>query len=96
MRQSASKEELAKEIASIKKMSFEGLDTRALVTLAQLRGLPANEQDARADLEARVRASEPIGDLLNRKRILHPCPNAPRDWAVPPPWTTSLTRNLTG
>ncbi len=68
VQQSASKEQLAKEIASIKKMDFRGLSDRGLHALARLREVPAGSATPRAELEKAVRTSEPLWDLVRRKR----------------------------
>jgi len=68
VRQSAGKEELAKEIASIVKMDFDGLSERGLVALARLRGAEANEGEPRVVVETRIRARESLWDRWRRKR----------------------------
>jgi len=68
VRQSASKEELAKEIASVRKMELEGLSHRALVALARLRGIPAGQEEPRELIETRILANEPLRDRLARRR----------------------------
>ena len=68
VRASASKEELAKLIASITKMDFEGLSERGLVTLSRLRGVPAREDDPRELIEARLKDAEPFWDRMRRRR----------------------------
>jgi len=68
VRASASKEELAKLIASITKMDMNGLSDRGLVALARLRGVPAHEEEARELIEARVRDAEPFLDRVRRRR----------------------------
>jgi hypothetical protein len=68
VRQSASKEQLAKEIASIKKMDFAGLSDRGLGALARLRDIKVGLSDARAHIESRMRAAEPVWDMFHRKR----------------------------
>jgi len=68
VRQSASKEELAHEIAGITRMHFEGLSHGGLVALARLRGVPAGMNEDDATIIRRLRAAEPIWDKLRRKR----------------------------
>ena len=68
VRQSASKEQLAKEIAAIKKMNFAGLSDRGLHALARLRVVPIDRDAARAQVEKALRLSEPMWDLVRRKR----------------------------
>ena len=68
MRVSASKEELAKLIASIAKMDVNGLSDRGLVALSRLRGVPARENEARELIEARLRDAEPFLDRIRRRR----------------------------
>lgn len=66
---SASKEELARQIAKIDGMHFAGLSRRGLYTLAVLRGVREvrPEDDTRA-LRQRLRAHEGLFRKLNRKR----------------------------
>ncbi len=68
VRESSSKEELAKEISAIKKMRFKGLEMDGLVTLAKLRGLRASPSEPRAEIEARLKAAEPLWDAVQRRR----------------------------
>jgi hypothetical protein len=68
VRQSASKEQLAKEIAAIKKMDFVGLSDRGLDALARLRAVPIDRGAARPQIEKAMRLSEPVWDLVRRKR----------------------------
>lgn len=68
VRQSASKEQLAKEIASIRKMDFQGLTDRGVLALARLREVPVDRHAPRAELEKALRLSEPVWDLVRRKR----------------------------
>jgi len=68
VRQSISKEELAKEISGIKKVRFDGLGTEGLVALARLRGLKASPSEPRVEIEARLKAAEPFWDTVQRKR----------------------------
>jgi hypothetical protein len=68
VRESASKEELAKQIAAITKMKFEGLSDRGLVALAKLRGVPARSSEPRELTEARLKDAEPFWHRVRRKR----------------------------
>lgn len=68
VRESASKEELAKQIAAVTKMQFGGLSDRGLVALAKLRGVPAWSNEPRELTEARLKDSEPFWQRLRRKR----------------------------
>jgi len=68
VRQSASKEELVKEITTIKKMDLDSLSFNGLVTLAKLRGIPVRQNEPRAEIEARIHACESFGDYIRRKR----------------------------
>ncbi len=68
VRQSASKEELAREIATVTKMRFEGLSHKGLVTLARLRGVPVHDNDSDAVIAGRLQATESLWDKLRRKR----------------------------
>ncbi|NLX13583.1 MAG: hypothetical protein GXY44_08020 [Phycisphaerales bacterium] len=68
VRQSASKEQLVKEIATIGKMDFEKLSDRGLNAYARLRDVPLYTGEPRPDIEARIRVYEPIVDRLRRKR----------------------------
>ncbi|MHC4442128.1 MAG: hypothetical protein ACYTF1_01630 [Planctomycetota bacterium] len=68
VRESASKEELAEEIATIKKMKFDDLGLPGLIALAKLRNVPVRDRDPRVEIEAKVRACEPLIDTLRRKR----------------------------
>ena len=68
VRQSAGKEELAKEIATIVKMDMEGLSPSGLLALGRLRGVEAGEDEPRMVIEARIRAAESFRDRLRRKR----------------------------
>jgi hypothetical protein len=68
VRRSASKEELAKEIASITRMRFEGLSQHGVVTLARLRGIETSEGEPVEQIIQRMRAAEPLWHLIRRKR----------------------------
>ncbi len=68
VRQSASKEELAREIAGITRMHFDGLSHRGLVALARLRGVPARDEDDDATVIRRMKDAESLLQKLRRKR----------------------------
>jgi len=68
VRESATKEQLAREIAGIKKMDFQGLSDQGISALAKLRDVPVFVSDAREQIEARMRDSEPFWDRVRRKR----------------------------
>jgi tetrahydromethanopterin S-methyltransferase subunit G len=68
VRASASKEELAKQIAAITRMKFAGLSDRGLAALARLRGLPVRSSDPRELIEARLRDAEPFWNRVRRRR----------------------------
>jgi hypothetical protein len=68
VRRSASKEQLARSIASIYRMDFHGLSDRGLVALGRLRGVEARPDEPRADIEHRLRDQEPLWDRLRRRR----------------------------
>ena len=68
VRQSASKEQLAREIALIGKMDFAGLSRSGLVTLAKLRGVDSARDDPDERIQIRLRRAESLSDMLRRKR----------------------------
>lgn len=68
VRQSASKEQLAKVISGITCMRFEGLSHAGLVALARLRGLPAGSDEPDEVIIQRLRSAEPLWQKLRRKR----------------------------
>ncbi len=72
VRQSASKEELAKEIASIRKVDFRGLSDRGLLAFAHLRDVEFQEGEPRERIELRVRSVEPLWDkvIRGRRRVM--------------------------
>jgi len=65
---SASKEQIAQEIARIRSMRFAGLSQPGLVVLARLRGLEAHDQDPVPQLVRRLKKKEGVFSRLNRKR----------------------------
>jgi len=65
---SASKEQIAREIARIRLMRFAGLSQPGLVALARLRGLEAGDQDPVPVLVRKLKKKERFFSRLNRKR----------------------------
>jgi hypothetical protein len=65
---SATREQIAQEIARIRTMRFSGLSQRGLVVLAKMRGVPALESDTVPTLVKRLKKGEGIFQKLNRKR----------------------------
>jgi hypothetical protein len=68
VRKSASKEELAKEIARIQQTNYDSLSTRGLVVLARLRGLNAALSDNAHDIIDRLRKNDGFWTTLRRRR----------------------------
>ncbi|MHC4609553.1 MAG: hypothetical protein ACYS7M_04320 [Planctomycetota bacterium] len=68
VRRSASKEELAKQIAGVRRVRFDGLSQGGLEAFARLRGLTPVPGESRADLEGRIRRSEGIWAKFRRAR----------------------------
>ncbi len=68
VRQSASKEHLAREIAQIGKMDFAGLSRPGLITLAKLRGVEPSRDEPDEQIQIRLRRAESFSDMLRRKR----------------------------
>jgi len=68
VRQSAGKEDLAKEIATIKRMSFGGLADADLATLARLRNVAVHDGEPRDLLVHRMKQSEPFWERVRRHR----------------------------
>lgn len=68
VRETASKEELAKEIAGIRRMNLEGLSHRGAFALARLRGVSAGEHQTVEELEALMRANESFWNRMQRRR----------------------------
>jgi hypothetical protein len=66
--QSASKEQIAQEIARIRLMRFAGLSRRGLVVLARLRGVDATDEDPVPSVIRRLRKQEGFFSRINRKR----------------------------
>jgi len=68
VRRSASKELLAKRIATVTRTRYEGLSDPGLRALARLRGLSATADEPRGDIERRLRAAEGLFGKLRRRR----------------------------
>lgn len=68
VRKSSTKEQLAKEISSIRRMDFAALSDRGLAALARLRGVRIDTRAPREQIEQAVRASESLWDRVSRKR----------------------------
>jgi len=68
VRQSASKEQLAKEIASIDRMHFEGLSHRGLVALARLRDIEVSDSEPDDRIIGKLRKAESLRHFIKRKQ----------------------------
>jgi len=68
VRRSSSKEELAREIAHIKKVDTRNLSRRGLLGLMRLRGIPVTGDEPIEVLSERLRLNEPLLDRLIRHR----------------------------
>ncbi len=68
VRKSSSKEELAREIAQIKKVDARGLSRRGLVALLRLRSVPFTGDEPNEVLSERLRVYEPVWDRVTRHR----------------------------
>ncbi len=68
VRESAGREELAGEIATVRKMRFDGLSDRGLHALCRLNLLPVTPQDNRGKMIRLLKKSESLGKYLTRKR----------------------------
>jgi hypothetical protein len=68
VRQSASKELLAREIAQVNKMDFAGLSHRGHLALARLRGLDVAPDEPDDQIAYKLTRAEPLADKLRRKR----------------------------
>lgn len=68
VRASASKEELAKEIATIRRMKMGDLSHRGVIALARLRGVAARPDQSIAEIEKAMRAQESLWDKVQRRR----------------------------
>ncbi|HEY2587791.1 MAG TPA: hypothetical protein VGI81_18745 [Tepidisphaeraceae bacterium] len=65
---SATKEQIAKEIARIRAMKFAGLSQPGLVVLAKLRGIDAGDDDPVPVLVRKLKKREGLFARMNRKR----------------------------
>lgn len=68
VRKSATKEELAREIAMVKKVSARELSRRGLLALMRLRGIPITGDEPTQVLAERLRVYEPFWDRVTRHR----------------------------
>jgi hypothetical protein len=68
VRRSAGKEELAKHIAGITGLGFDGLSDHGLKTLARLRGVTFGSRDSRSTIERRLRRQGGFWARVQRKR----------------------------
>lgn len=68
VRESAGREELAGEIATVRKMRFDGLSDGGLYALCRLNLLPVTSQDSRGKMIRLLKKSESWGKYLTRKR----------------------------
>jgi hypothetical protein len=68
VRKSATKEELAREIAQVKRVEFAGLSDRGLLALARLRGVTLSGRERREHVEKLLHENEPFWDKVTRKR----------------------------
>lgn len=68
VRESSSKEALAREISHIKKVDTSGLSRRGLLALLRLRGIPMNGDEPTEVLSERLRLNEPLWDRVTRRR----------------------------
>ena len=68
VRRSDGKEQLARVIAGIDRMDFEGLSREGLVALARLRGVPVTVDLSDEDVIARLTKAEGMMHFLRRKR----------------------------
>ncbi len=82
VRRSASKEELAREIARIERTNYDSLSRRGLVALARLRDLPASPHENVHDVIDRLKKAEGLLKRFARKR---------RQWV-----TSVMTKMITG
>lgn len=68
VRRSASKEQLAKMIAGIEAMRFDGLSHRGLLALARLRSVDVSEGDSDRTIAAKIRGQGGVWQRLARRR----------------------------
>jgi hypothetical protein len=66
--QSATREQLALEIARVRRMKFDGLSREALLVLARLRGIACNGEESAERLMRKLRRNEGVFSRLNRGR----------------------------
>lgn len=67
VRESATREALAREIVGVRKMRFDGLSNRGLRVLARLREIEADDGEGRAVILERLRKAEGLWKKLGRK-----------------------------
>ncbi|MFQ5501369.1 MAG: hypothetical protein ACE5EQ_03595 [Phycisphaerae bacterium] len=68
VRQDASKEELAREIAHIRKTNYDSLSRRGLETLALLRDIDTGDTEGAEDLIGKLRSADGFWKRWHRKR----------------------------
>lgn len=68
VRQDAGKEELAREIARIRKTNYDSLSRRGLQTLVRLRGMEAGETENTEDLIGKLRSADGFWKRWHGKR----------------------------
>ena len=68
VRKSASKEELARQIAAITKLRFDGLSDKGLRAMARLDGIDVQQADARKSIEKRLRGRRGLAARLRQRR----------------------------
>lgn len=68
VRRSAGKEVLARQIAEVYRVRFDGLSDAGLEVLARLRGLETRPGEPRADLERRLKKAEGLRAKVRRAR----------------------------
>jgi len=68
VRQSASKEELAKALANVERGRFQGLSDAGLKAFARLRGVEFDDADAREEVEKRLRRKAGFWGRMQRRR----------------------------
>ncbi len=67
VRESAEKEELARDIATIRRMKFDGLSDRGLSVLCRLREVEVKKNANRTEIIRAMKKSESWGDYVHRK-----------------------------
>ncbi len=68
VKQSAGKDALAREIASINKMRFDGLSDQGLIAICRLRELDIAPTTDRSSMIRALKKAEPLGKYITRKR----------------------------